>query len=265
MFHLRSFAGRVGSLTARRALPVLGGATPRSPAAYMSSSSTDNVGEDRQARYGAKASHNENIVFDEALITSEERMEYVAAGHKGCTMWITGLSGSGKSTIGAALEKELLMMGIRAYRLDGDNIRFGLNNDLGFSTEDRDENIRRIGEVSGLFADAGIVTITSFISPYIETRELARKIHEDAGQTFIEVHAHVTLEVAEERDPKGLYKKARSGELKGFTGIDDPYEEPVDPEVKLHTHEMSVEASVGALVAVLKSNGVITGQVRLVE
>jgi len=251
---------RVASTCLKRQLT---SARALAPAVGKRWSSTTHVGEDRQARYTAKASHNENIVYDEALITSAERMAYVGSGHKGCTLWITGLSGSGKSTIGAALEKELLEMGVLAYRLDGDNIRFGLNKDLGFSAEDRDENIRRIGEVAGLFSDAGIVTITSFISPYIETRDLARKIHEDAGQKFIEVHAHVTLDVAEQRDPKGLYKKARSGELKGFTGIDDPYEEPVHPEVKLHTHEMSVEASVGALIAVLKSHGVIHGKVRL--
>lgn len=240
-----------------------GRAAPLAKRTMMLSTGTDNVGEDRQSRYTAKAAHNENIVYDEALFTPEERHALIGGGHKGCTLWITGLSGSGKSTIGAALEKELLEMGVLAYRLDGDNVRFGLNKDLGFSAQDRDENIRRIGEVAGLFADAGIVTITSFISPYIETRDLARKIHEDAGHTFIEVHAHVTLEVAEQRDPKGLYKKARSGELKGFTGIDDPYEEPVNPELKLHTHEMSVEASVGALVNTLKSRGIIHGRVRL--
>mmetsp|Transcript_9676 Transcript_9676/g.10940 ORF Transcript_9676/g.10940 Transcript_9676/m.10940 type:complete len:261 (+) Transcript_9676:24-806(+) len=209
------------------------------------------------------ASHNENIVWSDALMSAEDRRDLIGAGHRGGTIWITGLSGSGKSTIGAALEQELLEMGIHAYRLDGDNVRFGLNKDLGFSAKDRDENIRRIAEVAALFADSGVVTITSFISPYRETRQLAREVHEKMNLPFIEVHAHVPLDVAEQRDPKGLYKKARAGELKGFTGIDDPYEEPETPEVKLHTHEMSVPGMVGALVSELKSRGVITGTYRL--
>eukprot|EP00658_Telonema_sp_P-2_P067763 TRINITY_DN566_c0_g1_i1.p1 TRINITY_DN566_c0_g1~~TRINITY_DN566_c0_g1_i1.p1 ORF type:complete len:181 (-),score=45.51 TRINITY_DN566_c0_g1_i1:324-866(-) len=176
---------------------------------------------------------------------------------------MSGLSGSGKSTVAAALEQELLEMGAHAYRLDGDNVRFGLNKDLGFSEADRDENIRRISEVSALFTDCGVVTITSFISPYRASREMARKIHEDAGHMFIEVHVHVPLEEAERRDPKGLYKKARAGEIPNFTGISDPYEEPLDPEIKINTHEMSVHACVGALVHELKARGVISGGMRI--
>jgi len=204
------------------------------------------------------AKHNEDIIWSDALITKEQRAELLSSGHGGATLWITGLSGSGKSTIGAALEKELLEMGIRAYRLDGDNVRFGLNKDLGFSADDREENIRRVAECAALFNDAGIVTITAFISPYKVSRDFAREIHEERGLKFIEVHAHVPLEVAESRDPKGLYKKARAGELKNFTGIDDPFEEPENPEVKLSTHEMSVPACVGALVHELKFRNVVT-------
>lgn len=209
------------------------------------------------------ADHNENIIWSDALITKEERQKFLQAGHGGATLWITGLSGSGKSTIGAALEKELLEMGVQSYRLDGDNVRFGLNKDLGFTAEDREENIRRVAETAALFNDAGIVTITAFISPYKVSRELAREIHESRGLKFIEVHAHVPLEVAEARDPKGLYKKARKGEIKNFTGIDDPFEEPEDPEVKLHTHEMSVPACVGALISELKFRKVVTGKMKI--
>lgn len=209
------------------------------------------------------AEHNQNIIWSDALISKEDRQNLLQCGHEGATLWITGLSGSGKSTIGAALEKELLEMGIMSYRLDGDNVRFGLNNDLGFSAEDRDENIRRVAETAALFNDAGIITITAFISPYKNTRDLAREIHEKRGLKFIEVHAHVPLEVAEARDPKGLYKKARKGEIKNFTGIDDPFEEPENPEVKLHTHEMSVPACVGALVSELKFRNVVTGKMKI--
>jgi len=154
-------------------------------------------------------------------------------------------------------------MGIRAYRLDGDNVRFGLNQDLGFTAEDREENIRRVAECAALFNDAGLVTITAFISPYKVSRDFAREVHEKRGLKFIEVHAHVPLEVAEQRDPKGLYKKARAGEIKNFTGIDDPFEEPEAPEVKLSTHEMSIPACVGALVHELKYRGVVTGGLKV--
>ena len=204
-----------------------------------------------------KAEHNENVVWSDALLTKEERQEYLNAKHTGATLYLSGLSGSGKSTVGAALEHKLLQMGVHAYRLDGDNIRFGLNKGLGFSAEDREENLRRIGEVAALFADSGTIAISSFISPYRRSRDDAREIHANSKLPFFEVFVHCPLEVAESRDPKGLYKKARSGELKNFTGIDDPYEEPANPELTLHTHEMSVEDSVNASIEFLREQGVL--------
>ncbi len=198
-----------------------------------------------------------NITWHEGNVTPEERRK--AMGHGGCTVWMTGLSGSGKSTIAVAFEQVLLQRGIKAYRLDGDNIRHGLNKNLGFSAEDRTENIRRIGEVTKLFADAGIISITSFISPYTADRNLVRDLHKQAGLPFFEVYVQVPLEVAEQRDPKGLYKKARAGEIKGFTGIDDPYEEPDQAELVLPTHELSIEESVVKLVEMIEKAGVIEG------
>jgi adenylylsulfate kinase len=188
-----------------------------------------------------------NITWHEGDVTREERQAHL--GQKGLTVWMTGLSASGKSTIAVALERILLERGKHAYRLDGDNIRFGLNRNLGFSAEDRAENIRRIGEVAKLFSDAGIITITSFISPYRRDRDEVRKLHEDAKLLFLEVFVDCPLEEAERRDPKGLYKKARAGEMKGFTGIDDPYEPPERPEVVLRTDRLSVADSVAELLA----------------
>lgn len=159
----------------------------------------------------------------------------------GCTIWLTGLSASGKSTIACALEQLLLQRGLASYRLDGDNIRFGLNKDLGFSEEDRNENIRRISEVSKLFADSCTICLTSFISPYRADRDRARELHKESGLRFIEVFVDVPLEVAEQRDPKGLYKKAREGIIKDFTGISAPYEPPLSPELHLRTDLKSVE------------------------
>ncbi len=196
-----------------------------------------------------------NITWHEGNVTAEERQKNV--GQKGCTLWMTGLSGSGKSTVAVALEQVLLQRDKHAYRLDGDNIRMGLNKNLGFSAEDRDENIRRIGEVTKLFADAGIISVTSFISPYREARDMVRKLHEDAGIPFLEVHVDCSLEEAEKRDPKGLYKKARAGEIKGFTGIDDPFEEPLKAEVTIKTHELSIEESVQALLDALAERGLV--------
>jgi adenylylsulfate kinase len=187
-----------------------------------------------------------NIVWHEGEITREDRAKVL--GHKGCTLWLTGLSGSGKSTVGVALEKALMMRGVLAYRLDGDNVRHGLNANLGFSAEDREENIRRVGEVAKLFADSGVVTISSFISPYQRDRDQVRVIHEQAGLPFLEVFIDTPIEVCEQRDPKGLYKKARAGEIKGFTGIDDPYETPQRPEVHIRTDNQSVEQSAEQLV-----------------
>ena len=196
-----------------------------------------------------------NITWHEGEVTSEERHKNL--GQKGCTLWMTGLSGSGKSTVAVALEQVLLQRGHHAYRLDGDNIRMGLNKNLGFSPEDRDENIRRIGEVAKLFADSGMITVTSFISPYREARDMVRQLHADGGQPFFEVHVACSLEEAEKRDPKGLYKKARAGEIKGFTGIDAPFEEPENAELTIKTHEQSVEESVQQLLDLLENNGIL--------
>jgi len=195
-----------------------------------------------------------NITWHDGTVTPEERHKNL--GQKGCTLWMTGLSASGKSTIAVALEQVLLQRGKHAYRLDGDNIRHGLNKNLGFSTEDRAENIRRIGEVAKLFTDSGTITITSFISPYAADRDAARKLHDEAGLPFFEVYVHVPLDEAEKRDPKGLYKKARAGEIKGFTGIDDPYDEPANAELVLETAKLSIEDSVRELLALLEAKGI---------
>lgn len=154
-----------------------------------------------------------NITFHASTVTEEERQRLT--GQRGATLWLTGLSASGKSTLGVALEAAILQLGKRAYRLDGDNIRFGLNKDLGFSEKDRNENIRRIGEVSKLFAASSTIAITAFISPYIADRDSARKLHEEAGLAFIEVFVDAPLATVEQRDPKGLYAKARAGVIKG--------------------------------------------------
>ena len=198
-----------------------------------------------------------NITWHEGEVSREERQKNL--DQKGCTLWMTGLSGSGKSTIAVALEQVLINNGKHAYRLDGDNVRHGLNKNLGFSAEDRAENIRRIGEVAKLFADAGMITVTSFISPYRGDRDLVRDLHKQADIPFIEVYVDAPLDVAEMRDPKGLYKKARAGEIKGFTGIDDPYEAPENAELHLKTHEMSVQDSVTAILAYLEHHNLATG------
>ncbi|KAI1755632.1 Adenylylsulfate kinase-domain-containing protein [Xylaria castorea] len=183
---------------------------------------------------------------------------------QGFTLWFTGLSASGKSTVATALEQHLLHLGLAAYRLDGDNVRFGLNKDLGFSDEDRTENIRRIGEVAKLFADSSTIALTSFISPFKADRELARALHAaqaagsaDAPIPFVEVYVEVPIEVAEQRDPKGLYKKARAGQIKEFTGISSPYEAPENPEITIRTAERSVEECVVDIVAWLEAKGLI--------
>jgi len=231
------------------------GAAAMSSAA--ASSSSGGKGTHKDVTTNIKAEHNENVVWSDALLTKEERKAFLKSKHLGATLYVTGLSGSGKSTVGAALEHKLLDMGVHAYRLDGDNIRFGLNKDLGFSAEDREENLRRIAEVASLFADAGIIAITSFISPYRKSRDMAREIHAKAGLPFFEVFAEVPLEVAESRDPKGLYKKARAGEIKNFTGIDDPYEPPENPEVVIRTDQLSVDQSCEKLINYLYEHGII--------
>lgn len=180
-----------------------------------------------------------NITWHEGVITKQDREKRL--NQKGLVIWYTGLSGSGKSTLAHAVEEILFNRGQLCYILDGDNIRHGLNKNLGFSPEDREENIRRIGEVSKLFADAGIITMTAFISPYRADRDKARKLLDEGD--FIEVYVKVPLDVAEERDPKGLYKKARAGEIKEFTGISAPYEEPLQPEITIDTSLNDIEAS----------------------
>src|SRR5215831_12278268 len=172
-----------------------------------------------------------NITWHEGHVTREKRAGLLKQG--GATLWFTGLSGSGKSTIAFTLEHALVQRGRLAYVLDGDNIRHGLNKNLGFSAADREENIRRIGEVAKLFADCGVVAMTSFISPYRKDSDSVRALHMEAKLEFIEIHCATPIETCEQRDPKGLYKKARAGELKGFTGVDDPYEAPANPELTL--------------------------------
>lgn len=196
-----------------------------------------------------------NVHWHEGEVTREDRQKVL--GQKGVTLWFTGLSGSGKSTVAVALEKELNRRGNLAYRLDGDNIRLGINKNLGFSADDRKENIRRIGEVSKLFCDAGIIVLSSFISPYRQDRDEVRKLHDEGNIDFIEVHVDCSLAAAESRDPKGLYKKARAGEIKGFTGIDDPYEAPEKPEIHLHSDRMSLQEEVDMLIAELQKRQII--------
>ena len=203
-------------------------------------------------------SKSDNITWHDGEITHADRAKVL--GHRGCTLWLTGLSGSGKSTIAVALEHALLKIGCLAYRLDGDNVRHGLNSNLGFSAEDRKENIRRIGEVAKLFADAGVITISSFISPYQSDRDQVRTIHQDANLPFLEVFINTPIEICESRDPKGLYKKARAGEIKGFTGIDDPYESPASPEIDLKTDELSPEQAADQLIAALITHRILQPQ-----
>jgi adenylylsulfate kinase len=192
-----------------------------------------------------------NITWHPHQVTREDRERVL--GQKGVTVWLTGLSGSGKSTIAVAAEEALVSRGRLAYVLDGDNIRHGLNKNLGFSPEDRTENIRRIGEVAKLFTDAGLVVFTSFISPYRADRDLVRSIH-DAGR-FVEVHIAASVETCESRDVKGLYQKARAGEIKEFTGISAPYEAPLSPELTIDTNGEPVEKSVDRLVTFLSAKG----------
>ena len=196
-----------------------------------------------------------NVHWHEGDITRAHREKLM--GHKGATLWFTGLSGSGKSTVAVELEGTLHEMGIISYRLDGDNVRMGINKNLGFSAEDRTENIRRIGEVSKLFVDSGVISLSSFISPYRADRDQVRELHEAAGMDFIEIFVDCSLEAAESRDPKGLYKKARAGEIKNFTGIDDPYEAPDKPEIHLHSDQQSLAEEVEQILAVLRERGIV--------
>lgn len=197
-----------------------------------------------------------NITWHEGHVEREQRFNLLK--QRGATVWFTGLSGSGKSTIAFTVEHMLVESGQLAYCLDGDNIRHGLNKNLGFSPEDRTENIRRIGEVAKLFADTGVLTFTSFISPYREDRDLVRKVHDEAGLPFIEVFVKVDLDICEQRDPKGLYKKARAGEIPEFTGISAPYEEPLKPELVIEngSRQTPVE-SANQVLAYLREQGLI--------
>ena len=190
---------------------------------------------------------SEHITWHPGHISPARRAEVY--GHQGATVWLTGLSGSGKSTVARALEAALIDRGVHAYVLDGDNLRHGLNRDLGFSPEDRGENIRRVGEVARLFADAGVLCITAFISPYRADRRRVRELHAEGD--FVEVFVDCPLEVCESRDPKGLYKKARAGEINGFTGISAPYEAPASPDIVVHSDTQSVEECVATIIAQL--------------
>ena len=196
-----------------------------------------------------------NITWHEGHVTREERNELLK--QKGCTIWFTGLSGSGKSTIAYTLEHALVQRGHLAYVLDGDNIRHGLNKNLGFSAADREENIRRIGEVAKLFADCGVITMTSFISPYRKDRDLVRSLHDAGNLPFIEIYVNTPITTCEQRDPKGLYKKARAGELKNFTGVDDPYEEPLNPELRLDATNTSPQEAAVQLLEYLEGRGIL--------
>ncbi|MDD2782529.1 adenylyl-sulfate kinase [Sulfuricurvum sp.] len=194
---------------------------------------------------------NSNIVWHDQHVTKSAR---VSKGlHKPCILWVTGLSGSGKSTISNAVESALFEIGCRTFLLDGDNVRHGLNKDLGFGEDDRIENIRRIGEVSKLFVDAGLIVLSAFISPFCSDRQIVRDLVEEGE--FIEIFIDTPLEVCEARDPKGLYVKARAGEIASFTGISSPYEAPQNPEIHIKTTQCSIDESVGIIIGYLKERG----------
>lgn len=197
-----------------------------------------------------------NTTWHEGHVARADREKLLK--QKGATIWFTGLSGSGKSTIAFTVEHALVEQGHLAYVLDGDNIRHGLNKNLGFSPEDREENIRRLGEVAKLFADAGLLTFTSFISPYRKDRDRARQIHEEAGLTFIEIFVYAPLEVCEQRDPKGLYQKAREGKIPEFTGISAPYEEPLKPEMVLDTSKLTPQQAAAEVLNYLEQRKLLS-------
>ncbi|HXE46355.1 MAG TPA: adenylyl-sulfate kinase [Conexibacter sp.] len=196
-----------------------------------------------------------NVTWHEGVVERSQRWDSI--GQRGATVWFTGLPASGKSTISAAVEARLVREGRPAYRLDGDNLRHGVCGDLGFSAADRDRNVRRTAEVARLFADAGVVAIVSVVSPYAEARRFARELHERDGLRFVEVFVNTPIEVCEERDPKGLYARAKAGELRGFTGVDDPYEPPREPDLELCllNVEVAVERVLDALDALAGPDG----------
>ncbi len=196
-----------------------------------------------------------NIKWHEGHVQRADRERLL--GHKGATVWFTGLPSSGKSTLAFTVEHTLMEQGHLAYVLDGDNIRHGLNKNLGFSAEDREENIRRIAEVAKLFADAGAIAMTSFISPYRKDRDNARELHKQAGLPFIEIHVSTAVEVCEQRDPKGLYKKARAGQIRQFTGVDDPYEPPLNPELVIDAGKLSVGDAAALVLELLEQRGIV--------
>jgi adenylylsulfate kinase len=198
--------------------------------------------------------NDKNLSWHYSKIKKEDRQK--RGGHKSFVLWFTGLSGSGKSTLANCVEEKLYSMGISTYLLDGDNIRMGLNKDLGFSQQDRTENIRRIGEVSKLFIDAGIVTLTAFISPYESDRQLVRGLFEQ--EEYIEIYTKCSLEACEKRDPKGLYKMARKGQIHDFTGIFAPYQPPVQPEITIDTETTSADEGANKIIEYLFRNGYLT-------
>ncbi|MEZ9788753.1 adenylyl-sulfate kinase [Vibrio breoganii] len=196
---------------------------------------------------------NQNIVWHQASVTREQRQKL--KGHKPAVLWFTGLSGSGKSTIANAVELKLNQLSVHSYLLDGDNVRHDLNSDLGFSDEDRIENIRRIGEVAKLFVDSGSLVLTAFISPFIQDREQVRSLLPEGE--FVEVFVDTPIETCELRDPKGLYKKARKGEIKHFTGLTSDYEAPQSAEIHLKTDQQSIEESAEQVIQYLRDNGYV--------
>jgi adenylyl-sulfate kinase len=201
-------------------------------------------------------SRSPNVVWHDSGVPRPSR--WAAAGVHGATVWFTGLSGSGKSTIAGLVEAELTEAGVLAYTLDGDNLRHGLNGDLGFSADDRAENVRRVGEVARLFADAGVVALVPLISPYRAGRDHARALHAAAGLEFVEVFVDTPIDVCEARDPKGLYREARAGRLTGFTGIDDPYEAPSTPEVVVGRDGEPAAAAAGRVLDALRARAIVT-------
>lgn len=191
-----------------------------------------------------------DVVWHEAALSREER--WADLGQRGATLWFTGLSGSGKSTVATAVESALVQAGRSAYRLDGDNLRHGLNADLGFSTEDRDENVRRVGEVAALFADAGTVALVALVSPFREARELVRAAHARAGLPFCEIWVNTSLEECQRRDPKGLYQRSARGEVTGMTGLASPYEAPRQPELQLPLDRLALPEAVSLVLSLLE-------------
>lgn len=194
-----------------------------------------------------------HITWHESTVTKTDR--HLLNGHKSCVLWFTGLSGSGKSTLANAVDHALFQQNYRSYVLDGDNIRHGLNRDLSFRKEDRKENIRRIGEVAKLFVDGGIIVSSAFISPFLEDRDLVRKMF--STDEFVEIFLNCPIDVCENRDPKGLYKKARQGEIPDFTGINSPYEAPENPEIIIDTNKITIEQSVEKIISYLKERKIL--------